>query len=136
MLLHDDEGINTDVAKKRARVIVTTWLLVGIVGTFCFAMLSVVGFNAIISLQSRSTLYDCITPHGKCFERGQARQAETVKSLIESNELTELETRRIILASITCNKIEGIDTLLEAEKCVKQQLAIGEEKRDAERDQQ
>ncbi len=112
----------SEVVKKETRYIFVKRIIVFVICFVVGTALTIVTYNALVSMQTRAKLLDCTQPNGQCFQEGQERQAGVVKQLIESNAEGEAQTQRIVLAGFVCSNKTEAQTLSEFELCVKEEL--------------
>jgi hypothetical protein len=117
------------LVKKRARVILTTWIAVSLFVLWMLISSALDMWSAWEAHNARETLLDCVTPAGQCYQDGQSRTATAVDELMKDGIERETVTRATIIASVWCDKQPNVIGLEELEACVKQQLALRERDR-------
>lgn len=116
--------------KQERRVIILRQVVLTLAIVWVLASTSALLYNAWVGSKTRSTLVDCVEPRGKCSQRNQEETAKVVDGLIKANQLDEVATRRIVIISVTCQQLPGIDTLAEVQECVDRQLALDKQKKE------
>lgn len=117
----------TPLGRKKKQTIVLGWATVFLLVAIVLIGLGALLLNAYNGAQTRNLIIDCVEPTGQCAERATDRTAQVVDDLIKANQLDEVATRRIVVISVTCQQLPGIDTLDEVQACVDGQLALDKE---------
>ncbi len=111
-----------ELMRKRARSILITRIVATLVALYMLGTLTVVGYNALASIQTRGVLLDCTQPTGKCFGEGQKRTGSLVQQLIDASANGDVLTRHIVILAAACAKQEGVNTADQVEECVTDKL--------------
>lgn len=122
----NDNGNNDETTpnliKKRARVILVQRILIGVVALYMLGTSAVATIAALVSLQARNAILDCVEPTGQCYQEGQKRTGEAVQSIVEGTligtEEISATTREVIHLTAFCADQPGAQTLTQIEACV------------------
>lgn len=95
---------------QRARAIILQRLAIGVVVLFMVASMSVLVYNALVSIATRAELLDCTDPTGQCYQEGQKQTAAIIQQLIDANKLGDVATQRVVVLAAACGA--GLDPAL------------------------
>lgn len=87
---------------QEKRVIILRQVLLIVLIIWVIGSTSALLYNAYVGSQTRATLVDCVQPTGKCAQRNQQATGQVVDSIIKSNRLDEVATRRIVVITESC----------------------------------
>lgn len=118
-----------EISKKKKRSIILGVTFQILLLAFLLSSMTILVTNAIVSTTTRDALIDCVDPEGHCFQEGQERTAGVVQQLIESNQLDETATRRVVVLAAVCAEERAIRLepnysirIKLMEECVNEQL--------------
>lgn len=118
--------IDPSLVKRRAHVIIVKRGLFAILAVLVAIMIFVPFYNALISIESRNLILDCVNPGGACSTERESSQAELTADIVTANTIDEVKTREIILAGFFCNKKDNVQSLEDFERCVDKELKKNE----------